>query len=264
MQMIPEKRYGEVGLSRMRSGESPDEILRDVVLSDAGRDVRQVAMLDTRGRVTAFTGKGCVAESGNMTGDGCSVQGAMVESSDVWTSMMETFTAAPGALADRMLSALRAGEENGGDIRGPRAAALVVVAAKETDSWPASRPLNIRVDDHPDPLSEIERHLELQRNMSAIELAFERGLGGDASGAIDDYARLATKTSDDPDVTMRYGIMLAMSGDIDGAREQLLKMSRVHEGWAKLPARLIAAGLLPDDPRLRLGHPFGGKSSSSP
>lgn len=247
VQMIPDQRYADEALPRMRQGEPPEDILSTLIQQDEGRDMRQVAMLDTMGRVAAFTGQGCIPASGHLVGVGCSVHGAMVESPRVWEQMMEAFVSATGALPERMLTAMRAGEMAGGDIRGKRAAALLVVAARESESWPESRPLNIRVDDHPDPLSEVERHVGLQRTMNEIELAFVRGLNGDVSGAVDDYRRLATSTPDDPDVTMRYGILLALSGDLDGARVQLKKMSGVHEGWAKVPSRLIASKFLPDD-----------------
>ena len=89
--------------------------------------------------------------------------------------------------------------------------------------------------------------------MNAIELAFERGLSGDPEGAVADYAASAATAPDDPDVTMRYGMMLAQCGRMHEAREQLLKMTRIHAGWSKVPARLVESGLLPDNPELLEG-----------
>lgn len=250
MQMIPEATYGVDGLKGLADGVPPEKLLADLLAGDAARNVRQVAMLDNTGRVAAYTGAGCIPASGHCTADGVSVQGAMVEDASVWTETMGEFETSTGPLPDRMLRAMRAGERAGGDIRGRRAAALVIVASRVFSSWVASRPINIRVDDHPDPLAEVERHLALQRHMGAVELAFERGLGGDVAGAIDDYAALARVSPDDPDVTMRYGIMLAMAGDIQAARVQLDRMESVHSGWKKVTRRLIESGLLPNDPQL--------------
>ena len=130
---------------------------------------------------------------------------------------------------------------------------MLVIAPAQHLSWVRSRPIDIRVDDSPEPLAEVQRHLGIQRHMGAIELAFERGLGGDVQGAIDEYARLAKIAPDDPDVTMRYAIMLAKAGNIGAAREQLRRMSRVHEGWSRVPERLVHGGLLPDSEELLLG-----------
>jgi hypothetical protein len=141
---------------------------------------------------------------------------------------------------------MRAGENEGGDIRGPRAAAMLVVSLGPEPSWVQARPVNIRVDDSADPLGEVERHIELQRTMNEIERAFERGISGDVSGSVEDYRILAESIPDDPDLTMRYAIMLARSGDLPSAREQLRRMTRIHAGWAKVPERLVRSGMLPD------------------
>jgi uncharacterized Ntn-hydrolase superfamily protein len=133
---------------------------------------------------------------------------------------------------------------------------MLVVADSQHASWVRSRPIDIRVDDHPDPLSEVERHLELQRHMGAIELAFERGLNGDIDGSIEDYAQIAKRSPDDPDVTMRYAIMLAKAERIPEAREQLSRMTKVHRGWADAVSRLVASGLLPDNDQLLRGLPL--------
>ena len=256
MQMIPDMMYGTRGMAQMKDGRAPAAIIQELISADPARDSRQVAMMSAGGDVAAFTGPGCIPASGHVIGEDCSAQGAMVEGEEVWQSMADAFESATGPLPERMICAMRAGESAGGDIRGKRAAAMLVVSSDEPPSWVASRPINIRVDDHPDPLAEVERHLALQRHMGAIELAFERGLGGDVEGAVDEYARIAQTEPDDPDVTMRYAIMLAKVGDIVAAREQLLRMSQVHGGWTRVTGRLVAAGLLPDDRQLLEGLPL--------
>lgn len=250
-QMIPDPLYTDEGLLRLAERVAPNIVIDGLTSEDPGCDSRQVAMVDVQGRVAAFTGQGCVAESGHILGNGCSAQGAMVESPRVWERMMEAYRDSTGPLAERLVSALRAGEAAGGDVRGRRAAALLVVATHESTSWPESRPFNIRVDDHADPLTELERHLVLQRSMNAIETGFVKGLMGDVPGAISAYEQLSAAMPEDPDIAMRYAVLLGMTGEIDKARDQLVKMSNVHAGWAKLPARLIESRLLPDDPRLR-------------
>jgi uncharacterized Ntn-hydrolase superfamily protein len=250
MQMVPEIEYGTSGAAQMAAGRHPEEILDDLVKQDAAGAVRQVAMMNAQGDVAAYTGAGCIPVSGHQTHHGLSVQGAMVESEKVWSSAAEVFQSTKGALPERMITAMRAAENEGGDIRGRRAAAMIVVSCTDEKSWVLARPINIRVDDHADPLAEVEKQLAMQRHMAAIELAFERGLSGDAEGAVADYAAIAAHSPDDPDVTMRYGMMLAQCGRMREAREQLLKMTRIHPGWAKVPARLVESGLLPDNREL--------------
>lgn len=256
MQMVPEMSYGTHGIASMADGLAPENILSELTSADSGRAMRQVAMMNSKGNAAAFTGEGCIPASGHLIGRDCCAQGAMVQSEGVWRAMVETFEATNGPLAERLINAMRAGESQGGDIRGKRAAAMLVVASTAQASWVRARPIDIRVDDHDDPLSEVERHLVLQRHMGAIELAFERGLAGDLEGAIHDYARLARVGPDDPDVTMRYAIMLAMAGDMSLAREQLHRMSRVHSGWAEVTNRLVAGGLLPNNKELLEGLPL--------
>lgn len=253
MQMVPEEEYGKTGLREMQAGTQPEEIINALIANDPAVGLRQVAMVRSDGSAAAFTGAGCIPVSGHVTGAGFSAQGAMVESKSVWLAMADVFQAESGDLSKRLLSAIRAGENEGGDIRGRRAAALIVISADKSPSWVLSRPVNIRVDDHPDPLSEIQRHLDLQQRMGDIELAFERALSGDVDGSIDAYRKIATTNPDDPDVTMRFAIVLAMKQETAAAREQLSRMVRVHPGWAKVPDRLVAAGLLPDDPILLKG-----------
>jgi uncharacterized Ntn-hydrolase superfamily protein len=256
MQMVPEMSYGTKGLESMAAGRYPSDILEEIAVADPGRALRQVAMMNSRGDAAGITGAGCIPESGHLLGENCCAQGAMVQSEKVWTAMVRTFENSTGLLAERLVDAMGAGEKEGGDIRGRRAAAMLVVAGAHHPSWVQSRPIDIRVDDHPDPLSEVERHLELQRHMGAVELAFERALGGDLQGSIDDYAQIAKAAPDDPDVTMRYAIVLAKAGNISGAREQLVRMTRIHRGWAEATGRLVAAGLLPDDDELLRGLPL--------
>ena len=251
MQMVPDMRYAAVGIPRMSEGQDPKRILDDLLDEDTAKPIRQVAMLRVDGSVAVFTGEGCIPSSGHMTGRDCCAQGAMVASESVWIETVKAFEASTGRLADRLVAAMRAGEAAGGDIRGKRTAAMLVISSKVHTSWVKSRPVDIRIDDHSDPLGEVERHLAIQRHMGAIEMAFERGLSGDSAGAVDDYEQIAQAAPEDPDVTMRYAIMLAASGRIDDARQQLIKMASVHSGWAQVPARLIAANMLPDDPRLR-------------
>src|SRR3989440_12752975 len=155
--------YGRDGLDLMRGGASAEEALKSLLAKDEGRDVRQVAMIDARGRVAAHTGAKCIEAAGDHVGRNYSVQANLMSNARVWPAMARAFETTKGDLADRMLAALDAAQAAGGDIRGRQSAAIVVVTGKPTGKPWADRIFDLRVDDHPEPLKELRRLLTFQR-----------------------------------------------------------------------------------------------------
>jgi uncharacterized Ntn-hydrolase superfamily protein len=149
-QSFVEPGYGPRGLDLMRRGVAAPAALDRLVKGDAQRDGRQVAMIDARGRVSAFTGKNAIASAGQQIGTGYSVQANLMANDTVWPAMARAFEGTRGDLADRLLAALDAAESAGGDVRGRQSAALVIVKAKGTGRpWAgADRLFDVRVDDH--------------------------------------------------------------------------------------------------------------------
>jgi hypothetical protein len=117
-QSVAERAYGPRLLERMAAGENPRDALEELLGEDPAAHVRQVACVDSDGRVAAHTGEGCIPDAGHLEGDGFSAQANMMRSPDVWPRMAATFEAADGPLARRLVAALDAGEEAGGDMRG--------------------------------------------------------------------------------------------------------------------------------------------------
>jgi uncharacterized Ntn-hydrolase superfamily protein len=170
-----DRAYGARGLDLLAGGASPEAALHQLLAEDTDADARQVALVDRHGRVSAWTGGSCLSACGHVTGDGFAAQGNMLASRSVVPTMAEAFVAADGELADRLLVALAAAEDAGGDVRGRQSAALLVVADEPTDRpWDAV-PVDLRVDDAAEPVAELRRLFELQR-------AYEQGdwatLGG--------------------------------------------------------------------------------------
>jgi uncharacterized Ntn-hydrolase superfamily protein len=144
--------YGVNGVKLLRAGKSPEEIIRILTASDDGRDQRQVHVMDAAGRIAAHTGKACVDWCGDTRGAGFSVAGNMLAGPGVIEETAKAYVAdAALPFPRRLIAALRAGEAAGGDKRGRQSAALVIYGEEE---WPD---LDLRVDDHVDPLSELER-----------------------------------------------------------------------------------------------------------
>ncbi len=143
--------YAVHGMPRLRAGEAPEAIIAALLEADAGRDHRQLHILDAGGRIAARTGTACVDWCGSVRGNNVSVAGNMLAGPAVVADTLAAFQAATGPMAERLLTALAAGEAAGGDKRGKQSAALRVCSA---DPYPD---LDIRADDHPDPLAELRR-----------------------------------------------------------------------------------------------------------
>jgi uncharacterized Ntn-hydrolase superfamily protein len=159
-------RYGPDGLALLREGVSADEVVERLTSADEDRALRQVGVVDGNGRAATFTGDGCHAWAGGRTGDGYAAQGNILVSGETVDALAETFEATAGrTLAERLLDCLDAAEAAGGDSRGRQSAALLVV---ERDGGYASLSdtlVDLRVDDHPDPLSEIRRLYRLHDDL---------------------------------------------------------------------------------------------------
>jgi uncharacterized Ntn-hydrolase superfamily protein len=156
-QALANTRYGPDGLAHLRDGLSAREALDAVLAADAGRDDRQAGVVDARGRAATHTGQSCMAWAGGRTGPGYAVQGNILTGPDVVDAMAESYEASSGDLAERLLLALAAGDATGGDRRGRQSAAIAVVAPGGGYGGNDDRLVDLRVDDHADPVSELRR-----------------------------------------------------------------------------------------------------------
>jgi uncharacterized Ntn-hydrolase superfamily protein len=161
--------YAVHGMARLRAGEPPEAIAAALLADDAGRDHRQLHMIDAQGRIAQHTGKDCVSWCGAVRGVDISVAGNMLAGPGVVERTLGAFKRATGTLAERLLTALEAGEAAGGDKRGRQSAALKVCTR---DPYPD---LDIRTDDHPDPLAELRRLYAVSQERFAV---FRRFLAG--------------------------------------------------------------------------------------
>ena len=244
-QSIAERAYGPRLLGRLKRGESPANSLQALLDADAQAAVRQVAVVDSRGTVVVHTGESCIPHAGDTQGEGFSVQANMMSSAAVWPAMAEAFSAASGSLARRLLTALRAGEEAGGDVRGRQSSALLVVPV-EGEAWSASA--DLRVEDHPEPVEELARLLDLHDAYRLANEADELAGAGRHEEAADRYRRAAELSPDNPELLFWGGLGLAKQGDVDLAAQLVSRAIEVNPGWGELLARLrpeIASGAEP-------------------
>jgi uncharacterized Ntn-hydrolase superfamily protein len=157
-QSVAEPAYGIRLLDAMQGGESPTAALARLLDDDEAARFRQVATVAASGAVAVHTGEGCIAHAGHEHGRGFSAQANMMASPEVWPAMAQAFERATGSLQRRLAAALHAAEDRGGDARGRQSAALLVVPA-EGEPW--EKLVDLRVEDHDEPLHELDRLLDL-------------------------------------------------------------------------------------------------------
>lgn len=249
-QSLVEVSYGPRGLELMRAGRSAAGALGELVDGDPGEAKRQVAMIDAGGRVAVHTGQSCIAEAGHRVGTQMSAQANMMRNATVPDAMVEAYSSSSGHLADRLLAALDAAEAEGGDIRGRQSAAIVVVGGKRGEAPWRQKPVDLRVEDHPEPLRELRRLLGLRRAYDVMEEGEQLASNGDLAGALPHYERAHAAAPDNLEIAFWLGLALAGSGRVEEGRAHIRRACAAEPGWDELIRRLPAAGLLPDDPEL--------------
>jgi len=244
--------YGPRGLELMKSGLTAEQALEALLLVDEGRDVRQVAFVDTSGNIAAHTGAKCIEAAGHHVGDGYSVQANMMLNDKVVPAMAKAYESTDGDLADRLMAALEAAQSVGGDIRGKQSAAMLIVKAESTgQSW-ADRVLELRIEDHPSPIAELKRLLRVHRayeHMNAGDVAVEHE---DLELAMAEYGDAAELLPDNVEVQYWAAVTLATSGELDKSLPMFRQVFAADANWIELTKRLHKPGIIPDTPEGRV------------
>jgi uncharacterized Ntn-hydrolase superfamily protein len=249
-QSFTEPSYGALGLALMKAGKSAPETLKALLAADADREVRQVAMVDAQGRSAAHTGAKCIQAAGHEVGEGFTVEANLMDQASVWPAMARAFKGAKGDLADRLLAALRAAQAEGGDIRGQQSAAILIVKGKPSGQPWNDRLFDLRVEDHPDPLKELGRLIQLRR----AYLLMDQGDGyvtaakwTEAKTAYEAAAKLAPGVWEMP---FWQAVALASSGKLNEALPIFKQVFAAEPFWKRLVPRLADVDQLPKDPAL--------------
>lgn len=251
-QSFTEASYGPLGLALMKSGRTAKEALAGLVAADPNPAVRQVGMVDASGNVAGYTGKSCIAEAGNLAGEGFGVQANLMARRGVPEAMAKAYRDAAAAgldLAERLMLALEAAEAAGGDQRGRQSAALVVVAGKPTGRPWADRTFDLRVDDAPAPLPELRRLLKMARAYDRMNKGDEFAAEKKWDEANREYAAAAALVPEQSELPFWQAVTLFAAGREGEALPLFRKVFAARREWADLVPRLPASGLLPDDPK---------------
>jgi uncharacterized Ntn-hydrolase superfamily protein len=234
-QSVVEPGHGPRALDRLAQGDDAAAALAGVLAPDELAAVRQVGVVDARGRAVVHTGVECVAEAGHVVGEHWACQANMMLAATVPEAMSAAFAAAGGDLAERLVTALESAEAEGGDVRGRQSAALIVAPAAG-EPWEAR--IDLRVEDHADPVGELRRLLALQRAYELAAGADELMGAGRADEAVAKYLRASELAPQSDELLFWAGLALAQRGDVAAGTDAVRRAAAVHAGWITLLDRL--------------------------
>jgi uncharacterized Ntn-hydrolase superfamily protein len=234
-QSVAEPAYGARLLERLAAGATPRDALAELLAADEAAMFRQVAVVGAGGDVAVHTGERCIAFAGHESGRGFSAQANMMASAAVWPAMAQAFERASGPLQRRLAAALHAAEAAGGDVRGRQSAALLVVPA---DGEPHASLVDVRVDDHDEPLAELDRLLDLSDAYGLATEGDDLTAQGRLSEAGDRYERASALAPGNHELLFWAGLAAASDGDMPTALTRVREAIALQPGWRDLLGRL--------------------------
>lgn len=236
--------FGPRGLKLLKEGKTAQATLDELLSTDEGKEFRQVAIVDSKGNVAVHTGKKCIEEAGHIKGENYSVQANMMLNNTVWKAMSEAFKNSKGKLAERMVNALKAAQEAGGDIRGQQSAALLVVKGESSGKEWEDRLIDLRIEDHPEAVKEIARLLKLHRayeHMNEGDLAIEEN---DVEKALKEYGAAEKMFPENLEMKYWHAVSLANVGKVDEALPIFREVFEKDKNWKLLTERINKNGML--------------------
>jgi uncharacterized Ntn-hydrolase superfamily protein len=237
--------YGPRCLDLLADGLPAPDALDRVRAADEGRDVRQVGLVDAAGRVASFTGAFCIDHLSHAAGDGYSAQANMMAGPGVCEAMAEAFEHATGDLATRLVAALVAAEGKGGDARGRMSAAVIVVeGARHDHPWEGVL-TDVRVDHHPDPLTELARLVDVAGAYHLCDVAEAALMRGDAGAALTGAEAGLARLPDEGNLRLSYIAALVGVGRTDDAAREVQALVAERPSWEGILRAITERGLVP-------------------
>lgn len=239
--------FGPRGLELLKKGMTAQEVVELLISTDEGREMRQLAIVDSKGNSFAYTGSKCISEAGHIVGNGYSVQANMMLNNTVWNAMSKAFENTKAPLAERLIAALEAAQNEGGDIRGKQSACLLVVRGEATGNLWEDRLIDLRVEDNPNPVVEIKRLLNVYRayeHMNKGDLAVEKN---DMKLAMDEYNAAMKMFPENLEMKYWTAVSLANTGQVEKSLPMFKEIFKKDKNWKELTKRLPKVGLLTVD-----------------
>lgn len=236
-QALTDPSYGWRGLNALADGLEPVDALQGLLAGDADAAHRQVALLAADGRIAVHTGSDCIREASHLSGEGWAVMGNLLATDRVVPAMAEALAGAVGTLAERMIAALEAGETEGGDLRGRQSAAIRVAPAHTELKEGYEAGVDISVPDHPDPIGELRRLVEVDRAYRALRRAQTALESGDAPAGREEL-QLASTLSHGVEVDFWAAIAWEQLGESEIADRLMLMAIERQPAFGELLERL--------------------------
>jgi len=239
--------YGPDGLKLMSEGKTAEEALTALLTQDEGEAVRQVGMVDIHGNAAAHTGSSCIDFAGHFVGKNYTVQANLMEKNTVPQVMSQAFETTKGSLAERMLAALEAAENEGGDLRGKQSAAMLIVSGKPTGISYKDVVMDLRIEDHPTPIKELKRLIRIHKAYHHANQGDHYMETGQTELALKEYDTAANYYPENPELPFWTAVTLVGANRVDEALP-IFKDVFVRNPHLKiLVPRLVKSELFPDD-----------------
>jgi uncharacterized Ntn-hydrolase superfamily protein len=237
--------YGPRCLDLLASAIPADEALSQVRTADPGREVRQVGLVNALGDVASFTGSQCIDHVGHVAGDGYSTQANMMAGPGVCEAMAVAFESTTGTLAHRLVASLLAAEHMGGDARGQMSAALIVVDGHLFDHPWEGVLTDVRVDHHPDPLTELARLVQVGQAYHLCDVAEEALVLGDTAAALAGARAGLALLPGEGNLLLSYIGALIGVGQLDEAATEIRQLLQQRPAWEGILRAITDRGLIP-------------------
>jgi len=235
--------FGPIGLEMLRNGWSAEKVVAALVAGDETPEQRQIGVVDTQGRAASYTGSACVPAAGNDARDGFTVQGNLLERDEVWRSMAPAYEAALAEklpFSERLLRALEAAEEQGGDVRGRQSAAIVIVDAELRPTRWRSLLMDLRVEDHDQPVPELRRLVNLWEAQALLDDESDAAKAGVSEA--DRYAEARRRAPEFWELAFWAAVELAKRGDLETARREMQAAVAADSRWKTTLEHMAQSG----------------------
>lgn len=239
--------YGPRGLQMLREGLHPEVVVETLTSQDEAREYRQLGVVDSKGNIAAFTGRNCLMWAGSRIGKNYLAIGNILEGKEVVDSMGRRFESASDDLAGKLIAALEGGKEAGGDIRGRQSASLIVVRKREGRYGYGDRYFDLRVEDHPNPICELKRLLQLSRVYRLIDESEDKITKGNIGSALATIRKALSMNSNIDEAHINLAIILLKLGRKEEALVEFKTAIRINPKARRLILQLAHSGMIDRD-----------------
>ena len=247
-QSFVNQRYGYEGLQLMEQGYTADEALNKIKEEDEAAEFRQVAMLSTDGSVAAFTGEKCVEAALHLVEDTYSIQANMMENEDVVYAMRKAYEENSDLqLAERVVAAMKAAQASGGDVRGKQSSALIVVSKEASEQPWLDKKIDLRVEDHKDPVEELSRLLNIHRAYKYMEEGDVAMENEDPEAALEAYSTAEKLLPSNDEIKFWKAVALVNSDQVKKSIPIFERLFMNDKRWQRLLKRLPSSELITID-----------------